>query len=326
MNENRRFFLSADEFPVKLAFNSELIKHIRSHRRIPPYHVQFNPTNRCNLKCAFCSCSERDKTKELDTKQCFDIIVTLAELGCRSVTISGGGEPLMHPHIEDVFTMFSEAMIEIGFVTNGPLLKTVSPRTLNLARWCRISNSDDRDFSDAYAEMLSGVVRGSPLVDWAFSHVVTENPNIVDIGRLIDFANRHNFSHVRLVGDLLNPGAIDWQPIRDYLRDKGIDTRLVIFQERKIPEHGGPCYICFVKPVIAADGKVHSCCGAQYALETPTRDFPEELCLGDVSGLKKIYEGSNVPLDGSVCARCYYMSYNRLLASMMKPLKHIYHI
>ena len=54
----RKSYASASEFPTKLVHISVTDKE----RNIKPIHVNFYPTNKCNLKCKFCSCADRDKS------------------------------------------------------------------------------------------------------------------------------------------------------------------------------------------------------------------------------------------------------------------------
>jgi len=53
-----------------------------------------------------------------------------------------------------------------------------------------------------------------------------------------------------------------------------------------------------------------------------TRDLPDELCLGDAADIEGIIDRSNIPLDGSICMKCYYMNYNILLRGMLKSVVH----
>jgi len=207
-------------------------------------------------------------------------------------------------------------------VTNGLLLHKIPKETLDKITWCRISNDDKRVLNEVYRGNLAHAVNSSPSVDWAFSHVVSSKPNLVEIIKIIEFANEHAFTHIRLVADLFQPEDIDMESLRELLRERNIDSTKVIYQGRKAFERGGDCYIGYLKPLIGPDAKVYACCGVQYAFEIPSRDLPQELCLGNAIEIKKIIEQSNIPLDGSRCVKCYYMNYNTLLRGMMMSVAH----
>lgn len=315
-------YTAADSIPLKVLLDKELIRQAEDKSRLLPIHLQFLPTNKCNLECSFCSCSERDKKEEIDFELAKKIIDKCKGLGTKSVTITGGGEPLLYKRFDELIDYFVGKEIKIGLVSNGLLLHKSAPKILNKITWCRISNDDYRDFTSEYSERLSEVVRNTPDVDWAFSHVVSEKPNHDEILKIIDFANKHDFTHVRLVSDLFNPAEIDMDALRHFMKKRKIDDRRVIYQARKTYTEGGDCYVGYVKPLIGANAKVYACCGVQYALKTPSRDLPEELCLGDAIQIDRIIENSNNPLDGSICVKCYYMNYNTILKGLVQGVKH----
>jgi len=315
-------FTAADSIPLKVLLDKDLMHETHCNNKLIPLHIQFLPTNRCNMNCRFCSCSGRDATLEMDFDLACTIIEKCRKAGTKAVTITGGGEPLMYPRFTDMVNCFHTNSIKIGLVSNGLLLHKVSKEALDRITWCRISNDDQRTFGGVYREHLSGVVSGSPGVDWAFSHVVSSNPNVDEIARIVEFANEHSFTHIRLVADLFQPEEVNMEQLKETLRSRGVDDAKVIYQGRKVFERGGECFIGYLKPLIGPDGKVYACCGVQYALEVPSRDLPAELCLGNALDIAGIIDRSSVPLDGSICLKCYYMNYNTLLRGMLKSVVH----
>lgn len=315
-------FTAADSVPIKVLLDKDLLHEAHHKNRLVPIHIQFLPTNKCNMNCQFCSCSERDATLEMDFNLACMIIEKCRKTGTKAVTITGGGEPLMYPHFNDLVDYFHANSIKIGLVTNGILLHRVPKATLDRITWCRISNDDQRSFSNTYSKHLSDLITASSSVDWAFSHVVSSSPNIAEIVKIVSFANEHNFTHIRLVADLFQPEEVDMQLLRNALRKEGIDDGKVVYQGRKSYDRGGDCYIGFLKPLIGPDAKIYACCGVQYALEVPSRDLPEELCLGNAMDIEAIIARSAKPLDGSRCVKCYYMNYNTLLSGMLKTVVH----
>jgi MoaA/NifB/PqqE/SkfB family radical SAM enzyme len=74
------------------------------HRNNPsaPVSVTLYLHARCNLNCSMCwrnadFAAERLKQKEVPLSRWEKTIVELAEMGCRSIKFSGGGEPLLYP-------------------------------------------------------------------------------------------------------------------------------------------------------------------------------------------------------------------------------------
>ena len=317
----RASFTAADAIPVKVLLDRDLWNATR-RGIITPIHLQIMPTNTCNQNCPFCSCAARDKSQVMPLEMAREIITMAVGLGTKAVTITGGGEPLCYPWLDELIACFATYHVKVGLVTNGLLLHKVSADTLKKVTWCRISSGDDRSFDTRYQARLERAVWSAPSVDWAFSHVITATPNLLTIGRLVDFANRNKFTHVRLVADIFVPETVDMEFVRSSLAKMKIDDCRVVYQARNQPTKGGDCYICYLKPVIGPDAKVYTCCGAQYAFDPPPHDMPKELCLGDARDLESIIANSRKPFDGSICSRCYYSQYNLVLRTMLSEIKH----
>ena len=317
--DKRISYTAADTIPIKCILDKELLESTRKGI-ILPIHIQFMPTNKCNLNCPFCSCSKRDKDLAMRLEDAIRIIDICAKLGTKAVTITGGGEPLCYPYFDELVSYFVSRNIQIGLVTNGLLLHKAKTDTLQKLTWCRISSGDDRKFSKQYSDSLHAAISMANNVDWAFSHVASSKPNIETIRRIIFFANVHNFTHIRIVSDLFNPEEVSLDTLKENL--DGIDDSLVIYQGRKEYTTGGDCYVCYLKPVIAPDLQVYACCGVQYASVIPARDMSIDFTLGHAFDLAEIISNSKIPFRGKQCAKCYYGNYNEILGSMLKDIKH----
>ena len=300
-------YTAANSLPLKLFLNQNLLDSLIHRGTIIPVHIQLNPTNFCNRTCSFCSCNERDRDFELSADKIKAMFVTFKDLGAQSITITGGGEPCLHRGINDIVRCISEMDIEIGLVTNGYFLENL--KTLDKLTWCRISGSDEDELPK---DLALEVERAN--IDWAFSYVVTEDFAIDNLCNYIRFAAEHNFTHVRVVPDLLNVDSIDIKEIEQAVRGK-TDDSLVIYQERKHHEIGcRPCYISLLKPVIGADGNLYPCCGTQYAEEAPSLDYGPTMQM-PTNDIERIYKDQLYFKGG--CARCYYNNYNEILKTLL---------
>jgi len=291
---------------------------------IPCIHAQVIPTNHCNLSCKFCSCANRNKYQELTIVQLRRLAGNLKELGCEAVTITGGGEPLMHPDIEDIILMFCEHNIHVGLVTNGLLLNKLHSYVFNTITWCRVSCSDERKFNTKTREIMEAAYEEGPGIDWAFSYVLS-TPGEFDYKNLVQyvqFANAHNFTHVRVVSDLLNiKRCIPMERVEHVLK-RNTDDRKVIYQGRKQFDPGQrDCFISLLKPVIGADGFIYPCCGAQYAHENADLDMSVSMRMGHMDNINSIYQAQSC-FDGSQCVRCYYKNYNDFLGILLADIRH----
>jgi len=82
-----------------------------------------------------------------------------------------------------------------------------------------------------------------------------------------------------------------------------------------------PCLLSILKPVIGVDGYIYPCCGTQYALEDPARDYDRAMRMGKIEDLEDIILNQAF-FNGSICHKCYYSQYNEALDVMIKGLKH----
>jgi MoaA/NifB/PqqE/SkfB family radical SAM enzyme len=99
-----------------------------------PYHpivAHIIPIRRCNLSCAYCN--EYDKVSEpVPTEEMLKRIDQLAALGTTAITISGG-EPLLHPGLDEIIRRIRSHGILATLITNGYLLTGERISRLNQA-------------------------------------------------------------------------------------------------------------------------------------------------------------------------------------------------
>src|ERR1700760_1759821 len=99
-----------------------------------PRHVvmaQIVPMRFCNLSCAYCN--EYDKvSKPVPVDEMLRRIDHLARLGTSIITISGG-EPLLHPELDQVIARIRHHGRVAGMITNGYLLVPERIQRLNKA-------------------------------------------------------------------------------------------------------------------------------------------------------------------------------------------------
>ncbi len=96
-----------------------------------PILAHLIPIRRCNLSCKYCN--EYDNvSKPVPTEIMLGRIDRLAALGTTIITISGG-EPLLHPDLDQIITRIRRRGILAGLITNGYLLTAERIRRLNKA-------------------------------------------------------------------------------------------------------------------------------------------------------------------------------------------------
>jgi len=96
-----------------------------------PVLAHIIPMRRCNLACAYCN-EYDDVSKPVAIEEMFRRIDKLAALGTTIITISGG-EPLLHPELDDVIGRIRHHGMIAGLITNGYLLTAERIQRLNRA-------------------------------------------------------------------------------------------------------------------------------------------------------------------------------------------------
>ena len=96
-----------------------------------PVLAHLIPTRRCNISCAYCN--EYDSfSRPVPIETLFRRTDRLADLGVSIVTLSGG-EPMMHPQLDDLIRRIRQRGMIAGLITNGYLIGPQRIQGLNEA-------------------------------------------------------------------------------------------------------------------------------------------------------------------------------------------------
>src|SRR5438132_5472234 len=85
-----------------------------------PLLAHIIPMRRCNLACTYCNEFD-DFSKPVPSSTMFERVDKLAHLGTSVITISGG-EPLLHPELDQIIGRIRQTGMVAGLITNGYLL------------------------------------------------------------------------------------------------------------------------------------------------------------------------------------------------------------
>src|SRR5215813_4531858 len=104
-----------------------------------PIMAHIVPIRRCNLSCTYCN-EYDDFSKPVPLETMYERIDRLGSFGTSIITISGG-EPLLHPELDDVIRRIRKNGMVAGLITNGYLLVAERIQRLNKAglEWLQIS-------------------------------------------------------------------------------------------------------------------------------------------------------------------------------------------
>ena len=133
---------------IKLFHHHDKLADLISGDVSAPVHIRLKPTNHCNHNCWYCCyrnenlyLSERCDIKDMIPQEKMrEIVADFVEMGVKAVTFSGGGEPLIYPHIVETIESLLSGNIQVATLTNGSRLKDAVGQILARgATWVRIS-------------------------------------------------------------------------------------------------------------------------------------------------------------------------------------------
>jgi MoaA/NifB/PqqE/SkfB family radical SAM enzyme len=96
-----------------------------------PVQVHLIPMRRCNLSCTYCNEFD-DSSEPVPLEEMYRRIDRLATLGTTLIVISGG-EPLLHPQLDDIIRRIRSRGMIVALITNGYLLTAERIEQLNRA-------------------------------------------------------------------------------------------------------------------------------------------------------------------------------------------------
>jgi len=111
-----------------------------------PVMAHIIPIRRCNLACKYCN-EYDDVSKPIPLETMKSRVDHLARLGTTIVTLSGG-EPLLHPELDEIIAHMRTHPIIVGMITNGYLLTADRIQRLNRAGLDHLQISIDNVMPD----------------------------------------------------------------------------------------------------------------------------------------------------------------------------------
>jgi len=115
-----------------------------------PVALNLEPTNRCNLRCKFCSINPKRESGDMDWDFFRSKVDEASEAGVVSINLYLSGEPLLHPRIADMVAYVSEKRLFSYIHTNATPLTRKMASDLIDAGLDSISFSFDGEDKETY--------------------------------------------------------------------------------------------------------------------------------------------------------------------------------
>ena len=297
----------------KIYYYLDQIKKIQQGEFVPPVTVEIDPSNACPADCSFCMFQDYIKSARVHLKWdlYLKLIYELKHLEIKSITFTGGGEPLANPKFNEMVQVAHDLGFEIGLVTNGILLEML--KKPEYFKFIRVS----LDASDA--EMYTKV-KGVDAFDRVIKNIentLKKNPT-VGISYVVGPDNNYNLDVAQQIADDLKVVYIQFKPCHigneiftDYKLPEKYETT-IITPRYKIRDLL-PCAIAHLVGIVTADGGVYYCCHGRGKLNYRIGSIGHETFE---SLWRQRLEYKNIAI--RQCPPCRYANYARAVKELLK--------
>lgn len=270
----------------------------------PPIHIRIKPTNVCNHSCRYCAYKVdslqlgKDMIRKdyIPREKMTEILDDISEMGVKSVTFSGGGEPFCYPYLLESVKKLSKTKVKFATLTNGSKLQgELAEIFSHHATWIRISMDGWDDESYSYYRRVpegefSGIIRNienfKKIKGKCFIGVslIIDNKNA---GHIYEFINRIKNAGVNSIK--VSPCIVSNTAAENNLYHNPIFEKVKEQIERAVSDFGDDgfeindsyhklneafenkytwCPFLQILPVIGADLNVYSCHDKAYNLNS----------------------------------------------------------
>lgn len=282
--------------------------------RVHPVSAQIVLTNKCNLRCSFCTNKHGDRKKSMTTSHVRDILDFLHSAGCKGVEFTGGGEPTVYEGFASLVSYAISLGMDVGLITNGTRLGTgIYSDILPELDWVRVSlNSSRENYKGVHGVGLyDRVLKGLGYLDksgvfYGISYIYSDQgkEDLLSLSKDLGNQGLKNLAYMRIAADVLK------QPYdKDFMQDLKESAFSVLSSFTKVDYQAErdlsipkECIMHKLKPCFDADGKVYPCCIAQYGKFN---------CVGALSDYTDIVQGKKEYAPNvNLCPYCIYKEVN----------------
>jgi len=297
----------------KIYYYLDQVEKLNRGEFVAPISCEIDPSNACNLKCGFCMFGDwrKDHREHLHMDMYISLIGELQQMGTKSITFTGGGEPLMNPNFNMMVSIAKSLGFQIGLVTNGVLLDRVEHPEDFLFIRVSLDAHNRKDYKkvkgadqfDTVLENITKTLNRNKII--GLSYVVGPYNN-KDLQKAEDLANELGVSYLQIKPSYVNENK---EIFTDF---EYPDGRPIIGTKRYLPEDNVPCTIAGLVAIIGANGDVYFCCQGRGV---------DRLTLGNLKdkSLKEIWtERLALKPNVSLCPMCRYMNYTKAYKSILE--------
>lgn len=337
---------------LKVLHDLDRIKQMREGNLVPPKTVRIDLNTVCNHGCSFClyqsSCdglkgvdlnNEMPLGTQIDNERIIELIREFKEGGVNSLVFLGGGEPTIHPNLEEIIEATNDSGLEYGIITNGSRLDRIIPyKNSPELKWIRVS------LDAAKENTWIKIHRPRDVMKYGFKHIldvvkdlkndrpdflrglsfIVGRENYQEIYDFIKLGKELGVNNVRIGLEYgkgfgkrntdiapssieqIKRGKIDFEAEEFTVFDKVSERRKDIHSDRDY----STCGFKELSTNLGADLNLYTCCFGKYANSYKIGSL-KEMSFKELwfSYRKKFIERFDV----SKCPPCWYGETNRIL-------------
>lgn len=305
-----------------IAYLSNVDKLIQG-KSVAPITCEIDPSNFCRNSCEWCIYAEyiSKNRVHLDYTLFEDILYQLFDMGCKSITFTGGGEPTCHPQFNLMISFALKLGFKIGLITNGIGLDLIKDYW-NDFEFIRVSldhsNTEDyyknkkTHYFDKICRNIFNVVQQSS-TDIGISAIYTTEKDAQDF---IDLGSVLGVKYTQIKPLVNNKVETTNTQLNQLNKDNSFATERYLINGSNLP-----CKIAGLIGQVGADGKYYYCCIHRGNPKYVIGDLRTE-SLQDLIEKRKDF----IP-DLDDCFSCRYMNYakeyEKVLNKQYQMLRHI---
>jgi len=279
----------------------EIIRCIRNWlegKPMPPYQLEINPTNKCNLNCLHCKSRGKpyydSKAENRMTPKIYATLIRESvTLGVEKIHLSGGGEPLSAKKTQDIMQIVKKYRLYGSIVTNGSLFTKNLIKKLIKISWDNILYSidgPDSETHDLIRNKIGVFNKAIKSINLFNSYKTKFNKNFPTIEMCL-VLNDYNYNKIRKYIQLaysLNIKKIFIQPIR--VNDNKLGKKLLLNETQQREFKGS------IKMLLKEAAKLN--------VETNLHEFDDQL-IEKSSDIDKVIESYMQEKDNFSSLPCY---------------------
>ena len=324
---------------LKTLCHPDTLKSIVEGEITYPISCEVDVSNYCNHSCIWCingKFRKREKTM-WEKDKLLDVFNQLSEAGVKSVTFTGGGEPLIHPDISLFLRFVRERGMQTAIVTNGGLLdKDKAQAIMDTCEFIRFSldAGEEKTYSRVHRATRNTI---KDILFWiSYLREKTSMNFVIGVAYIV---HPYNYQEIETAAMLSREAGASYIQIRPvFMRGMKLATRILnevnkqvyaamklqneffkviprLDRFREIESIGRNYDECLghnLLGVIAANGKMYICCQLR---------GNEKYCMGDLykHTFKQIWNSEKrkeaiKKINLNRCPPCRYRGYNEILS------------